>query len=74
MITIKINPPLDDVFCLKCGAIKESCICVIKTEHIEGCLYLRAARLSIELPCKHGFQACHICDPCSCGIEVKDLR
>src|SRR5262245_53527217 len=68
MVEIRINPPLDEVFCQVCGVIKESCICDLKKKHKETCRFLRAARLSFELACDHGFQACPECDPCDCGV------
>lgn len=55
-----------EIGCPKCGNLA-TCTCKIQVEHKDGCRYRRAAMLSIELPCEHGFQACPICDPCDCG-------
>ena len=65
MPTLRINPPLDEVFCPGCGSV--TCYCEQKARHRGDCRYLRAARLSFELACDHGYQACPECDPCSCG-------
>ena len=64
-----------EVFCPTCGVIKEGCICALNTKHKADCRFLRAARLGVELACCHGFQACPLCDPCSCGAgETKGVR
>jgi hypothetical protein len=55
------------VFCPDCGLIRDGCVCSARREHKPGCRFLRAASLSVELECHHGFQACPICDPCDCG-------
>lgn len=52
--------------CLICGNLA-NCTCSIAEKHAEGCRFRRAAELSVELACEHGFQACVICDPCDCG-------
>ena len=54
------------MFCSKCGHLAGSCVCVIRETHDPKCRYRIAAELSIELPCDHGYQACPICDPCTC--------
>ena len=60
--------------CQKCGNFA-SFTCKIQTTHSKDCRYLRAATLSVELACGHGFQACTICDPCTCGLVAEvDLR
>lgn len=60
--------------CPHCGNLC-TCTCKIQREHSEGCRYRRAAQMSVELACDHGFQACPICDPCTCpGINREDLR
>lgn len=69
--------------CDQCGMLC-GCICHIKAKHsdarlvmllsphgqisIKACRFLIAARLSVELPCDHGYQACPICDQCDCGV------
>lgn len=53
--------------CAVCGNLV-SCTCGIERTHAGDCRYARAARLSVEIACKHGFQACPICDPCTCGV------
>ncbi len=58
------------VFCPTCGIIREGCVCELQKTHKPGCRFLRAASLSVELACEHGFQACPICDPCDCGAAV----
>lgn len=50
------------------------CVCNIDKTHKDNCLFRRAAVLSVELECEHGFQACPICDPCNCGIEVVGIK
>ena len=47
------------------------CICATIKKHKAGCLFLRAAKLSVEIACPHGFQACPKCDPCTCGVGEK---
>jgi len=54
------------MICLKCDNLV-SCVCAIKVEHKKGCRFRRAAELSVELACEHGFQACLNCDSCDCG-------
>lgn len=68
------NPITESVFCSRCGLI--NCICGIHRDHRPGCLFLRAASLSIEIACEHGLQACPKCDPCDCGIasEIEGIR
>lgn len=73
-MSISINPDLDTITCAECGYFKFACICKLKLVHREDCRFLRAARLTVELACDHGFQACPICDPCSCGVEVEGIR
>ncbi len=58
------------IFCPTCGIIREGCICQLQKAHKPDCRFMRAARLSVELACDHGFQACPICDPCTCGAAV----
>jgi hypothetical protein len=68
------STPLDgvrynvEVGCPKCGNLA-TCTCPVEKQHAEGCRYRTAACLSIELACEHGFQACPICDPCTCGAD-----
>lgn len=62
------------MFCEHCGHILESCVCELVKEHKPDCRYRRAALLSVEIECEHGYQACPSCDPCSCGIEVKGIK
>jgi hypothetical protein len=60
-------------FCIVCGHV--TCVCGLRLKHRKGCRFLRAAELSVELACDHGFQACPICDPCDCGAgEVEGIR
>ena len=52
-----------------CGNLV-ACTCKLERRHGPDCPFARAAKLAVELPCPHGFQACPECDPCSCGAEV----
>lgn len=56
--------------CMRCDNLV-SCTCRIRKAHKKGCRYRRAADLSVEIPCDHGFQACPKCDPCDCGSTAK---
>lgn len=56
--------PLAEIFCGDCGFF--ACVCQLRNRHDKGCKFLRAAVLSVELACEHGYQACPICDPCTC--------
>lgn len=58
--------PAPGVACPGCGNLVE-CTCDAEKKHKEDCRYLAAMRLSVELECEHGFQACPECDPCDCG-------
>lgn len=51
--------------CGKCRNLG-SCTCEVTMLHRKGCRFRRAATLSVELACPHGFQACPECDPCRC--------
>jgi hypothetical protein len=64
-----VNLPAGYV-CSVCGNMSQ-CTCALSVKHKLGCRYLRAAILSVDLPCPHGFQACPICDPCTCGAGEK---
>ncbi len=35
--------------------------------HEPTCRYLKARRGAVGIECKHGFDVCGICDPCTCG-------
>jgi hypothetical protein len=52
--------------CTRCGNLVH-CTCLVKNRHAEDCRYAVAARCPVELACEHGFQACPICDACTCG-------
>lgn len=52
-----------------CGNLA-TCTCEIEKKHKKGCRFLRAATLSVELPCDHGLQACPTCDPCTCSPPI----
>lgn len=54
-----------------CGNLA-TCTCQLEVKHKAHCRFLRAAKLSVELACKHGFQACPECDPCDCGAGEKE--
>lgn len=58
------------IFCKKCGYV--ICICEIVEKHREDCRFRIAASLSVELACEHGFQACPICDKCTCGAGQEE--
>lgn len=51
--------------CPVCGNLC-SCTCELNKIHKKECRFRRAATISVEIPCDHGFQACPICDPCEC--------
>lgn len=68
---VQIDPPIDEVFCVTCGMIKEGCICATKKRHRKDCAFRRAAEMPVELACEHGFQACPKCDACDCGAGEK---
>ncbi len=56
--------------CEKCGNLG-SCTCAVEKNHLKNCRFRKAATLSVELACEHGFQACPKCDPCHCpGVSV----
>lgn len=44
-----------------------TCSCKISEKHKPDCKFRKAAELSVELACDHGFQACPVCDACTCG-------
>lgn len=52
--------------CPGCGNLV-TCTCGLAAQHDATCRFRRAAELSIEVACPHGFQACPRCDPCDCG-------
>jgi hypothetical protein len=60
-----LNMPADQ-YCTRCGNLVH-CTCSLAKRHAPTCRFLRAATLSVELACDHGFQACPVCDPCDCG-------
>lgn len=66
---IQIDPSIG---CSECGFIGSLCICELKKKHKPDCRFLKAASLSIELACEHGYQACPICDPCDCGAGQEE--
>jgi hypothetical protein len=44
-----------------------SCICQIQKEHVEECLFRKAATCTIPIACEqHNRDTCPICDPCTC--------
>ena len=53
--------------CPDCGNLC-GCTCQIERDHRPECRYRKAAMLSVELACDHGFQACPECDPCCCDL------
>lgn len=57
---------MNNVACPVCGNLA-SCTCDVAAKHKPDCRFRRAAELSVELACAHGFQACPQCDPCTCG-------
>ena len=54
--------------CKGCGYV--TCVCNVRVAHRKGCRFRRAAELTFELACEHGFQACPKCDPCDCGASA----
>jgi hypothetical protein len=67
-----ITGPPAGAGCPSCGNLCH-CTCTLAERHRERCRFLLAARLSVELACEHGFQACPICDPCTCEPKVEEL-
>lgn len=60
--------------CQTCGNLV-ACTCSLAQRHKHDCRFLKAARLSVELACSHGFQACPECDSCDCGAgQVNGVR
>jgi len=37
--------------------------------HDEGCQFKLAAGGTIPIACDHGYDACPICDPCTCPVK-----
>ncbi len=69
--------PIDTIggACVRCGNLVH-CTCTLQERHQPGRRFVRAAMLSVELACEHGYQACPLCDPCSCEPkrEEKGIR
>lgn len=57
--------------CAGCGNFC-TCTCDLAKKHKARCRFRRAASLSVELACEHGYQACVKCDPCDCGAGQKE--
>lgn len=57
--------------CPACGNLV-ACVCALRREHASDCRFRRAAELSVELACDHGYQACPTCDPCTCGVGATE--
>ena len=47
-----------------CGFI--NCICGFKTNHKPTCKFRKAIACRVPIECKHGYDVCPICDPCTC--------
>lgn len=58
--------------CRGCGYV--TCVCNVQIAHRPGCRYRRAALLTVELACEHGYQACPTCDPCTCGASKEATK
>jgi hypothetical protein len=52
------------VDCKTCGRL--SCVCATVAMHAEDCPHRRATTCSTAIECDHGYDACPICDPCTC--------
>ncbi len=52
--------------CQKCGYI--SCVCQILVDHVIDCRWRVSATCAIPIECRHGFDVCAVCDPCTCVI------
>lgn len=72
--TVMVNPPLDSVFCQECGQCP--CCCGVRKNHAEDCKFRKAVECSVAIECDHGHDVCSECDPCTCGVGLKedDLR
>ena len=45
--------------------IYEDCIRMAEG-HEEGCKFRRAVVCAVAIECKHGYDVCPTCDPCTC--------
>lgn len=66
---IRINPPLDEVFCPTCKQCP--CCCGVRKNHDPDCKFRRAVACPAAIECEHGRDVCPICDPCTCGVEER---
>lgn len=51
-----------------------ACVCNIKKRHNPNCKFLIAATGAIGIECKHGFDVCPKCDPCTCAVEIQRTK
>lgn len=40
--------------------------------HKSDCLFFRAVTCTTPIACEHEYDVCPDCDPCTCGVGVKD--
>jgi hypothetical protein len=51
--------------CSKCGHL--ACVCKIIAAHPDPkCDFRFSATCAVPVECKHGYDVCPICDPCTC--------
>jgi hypothetical protein len=57
-------------FCVKCGFVADNrtpCeVCKAKKNHTEECRYRISLECKVAIECKHGYDVCPKCDPCTC--------
>ena len=56
------------MFCGTCNQIP--CCCGVRKNHAKNCKFRRAIEVPIGLECKHGYDVCPTCDPCTCGTGL----
>jgi hypothetical protein len=49
-----------------------SCVCDIKRDHAESCIYRKARTCPIGVPCDHGDELCPTCYACTCVGAQKE--
>lgn len=50
--------------CFKCNFL--SCVCDIINTHDVDCKFRKSATCTVAIECKHGYDVCPTCDPCTC--------
>jgi hypothetical protein len=56
--------PESSIGCDTCGHL--ACVCDTLREHKDGCQYRLAVTCAVGIECKHGYDVCPECDPCTC--------